>query len=866
MKIIKIILWACGILSLLQAGTGGKISGTVRSANGEPLVGVNIVVDATDFGTASDENGDYYILNIPPGLYDIRFSSIGYKTLIQQEVRLISDHTTRLDATLEISALDAEVVTVTAERPLIRTDITSKVSIVGADEIINMPVHDFKDVLATSAGFTTDADGGIHVRGGRTREILYMINGVIVEDPMSGDFSGTVNQNTIQEMSIISGTFNAEYGQAMSAVVNLITKEGTPELKGKLELISDQLNASPYHSKFAFASVQDSAYRYVNLQDHLFTYLDNYPAGALKPVLPLLNLPVSGSLNLNLGGQIPHTPVNWFSSFYYEVLDSPLPHGISILQDNQLTLSARITPKLKLIADLQTTGHLYQNYSHPWKYRPLHQTHTLKTNDRIMLKLTQTTSQSFYHSLSLSRFRVGTHTAVGSKTPDEYTKPLTDASVYFYASGDQGVYTNNLSTSDLIKYDLTLQMTKNSQLKSGFTFTRHNLDIYHEEEPWTSGVNFIDDSTFTPTEGSFYVQNKFEFDYVNLNLGLRYDYLNPATGMWQDVQHFVVWDSTAAAYLPAPILDVPAESKWSPRIGIAYPLSEESVFHFSYGHFFQSPDFNAITYNARKDVSASLPLLGNPRIKSQKTVSFETGLKQSLSQNIALEVTAWMKDIRDLLSTVQIRYLSEQYVVFDNTDYASVKGIDITLRKRPSGMISGSLNYTLSVAKGNNSTPLSGYFSAYFLEEVPHEEFYLDFDQRHDISLDVNLVTPSRGFVPLLNNITANLLFTAASGLPYTPYVDPSVRVEINSARMPWTYSADIRIKKRIQLDRSLFTLFLEVINLTDHQNVLRVYSITGKPFDSGTVGSVGSSQDADHNPASVGPGRTIKLGASIEL
>ncbi len=856
-----------GIFSLLTAGIGGKLSGIVKNDQGESLIGVNIMIASTDLGTATDEDGNYYILNIPPGTYDVQFSSIGYKTLIQQGVRIMSDHTTKLNAELDVSILDSDkTVIVTAERPLIRKDVTSKISVLSAEEIIDMPVHDFKDVLATSAGFTTDSDGGIHVRGGRTREILYMINGVVVEDPMSGDFSGTVNQNTIQEMSIISGTFNAEYGQAMSAVVNLVTKEGSSDFKGKLELLSDRLNEYPYHSRFYFTDVNDSSYQHVDLQDHLFTYLDDSPSSAVKPAIPLLNLPISGSLNLNLSGQIPHSIVNWFSSFYYEVLDNPLPNGISILQDNQLTLSAHLTPKLKLLADLQTTGHLYQNYSHPWKYRPLHQAHTLKTNDRLMLKLTQTTSQSFYHSLSFSRFKVGTHTAVGSLTPEEYSKPQTDESVYFYSSGDQGVYTDNKSRSDQLKYDLTLQTTGNSQLKSGFTITRHHLDVFHLEEPWVGGVNFKDDSTFTPTEASFYLQNKFELEYMNVNLGIRYDYLNPATGMWQDVQHFVIWDPDAGVYVPAPILDVPAESRWSPRIGIAYPLSDESVFHFSYGHFFQSPDFNAITYNARKDVSASLPLLGNPRVRAQKTVSFETGLKQSLSQNIAFEITAWMKDIRDLLSTVQIRYLSEQYVVYENTDYASVKGIDISIRKRHSGLLSGSLNYTLSIAKGNNSTPLSGYFSAYFLEEVPHEEFYLDFDQRHDISLDLNLITPPHTSGSLLNNLTANLLFTAASGLPYTPYVDPSVRVEINSARMPWTYSADLRVKKRMALKSGLVTIFMEVTNLTDHKNVLRVFSITGKPFDSGSQGSVGSSLDADHNPSSVGRGRTIKLGASVEF
>ncbi len=100
--------------------------------------------------------------------------------------------------------------------------------------------------------------------------------------------------------------------------------------------------------------------------------------------------------------------------------------------------------------------------------------------------------------------------------------------------------------------------------------------------------------------------------------------------------------------------------------------------------------------------------------------------------------------------------------------------------------------------------------------------------------------------------------------MPYTPYVDPTIRVDINSARKPWTYSADLRVKKRFSIGLAALTGFFEVTNLTDHQNVLYVYSRTGKAFDPGFAG-VGTSADANHNPAHVGPGREIKLGVSVD-
>jgi len=257
-------------------------------------------------------------------------------------------------------------------------------------------------------------------------------------------------------------------------------------------------------------------------------------------------------------------------------------------------------------------------------------------------------------------------------------------------------------------------------------------------------------------------------------------------------------------------------------------------------------------------------------LKAQKTVSFEAGLKQALSNKTSLEINLWSKDIRDLLSTLQIRYLSNMYVAYTNSDYANVKGIDFSLDKQFTGIFGSSIAYSLSVAKGNNSNPTGGYFSAYTQEEVPHQEFYLDFDQRHDLSVSLFIKTPSKygpGFNGLrpLSKINANLLINAGSGLPYTPYVDPTIRVDMNSARKPWTFSADLRMKKRFLLNSTALTFFLEVTNLTDYENIYFVYSRTGKPFDPGFSG-VGTSTDANYNPLHIGQGRTFSAGVNISL
>ena len=242
-------------------GTTGKISGTVKDAStNDPLPGCNIIIEGTDLGAASKLDGQFIILNIPPGNYTVRASMIGYKDYIINNVQIVADFTTQLEYLMEsqILEMDEEVV-VTAKRELIRKDETSKVAIVSSEEILNMPVQTVQGILTTKAGFTTDADGNLHVRGGRSGELAFMVDGVKLEDPLYGEYSETFNKDAVNEMVIISGTFNAEYGDAMSGIVNITTKDGGDAFHGRIEYTSPMINNSPYRTSNPFSGVEDEA-------------------------------------------------------------------------------------------------------------------------------------------------------------------------------------------------------------------------------------------------------------------------------------------------------------------------------------------------------------------------------------------------------------------------------------------------------------------------------------------------------------------------------------------------------------------------------------------------------------------------------
>ncbi|MEX0747665.1 MAG: carboxypeptidase-like regulatory domain-containing protein, partial [Rhodothermales bacterium] len=203
----------------------GKMAGKVTDGDsGEGLIGVNVVLEGTTQGTTSDANGDYIILNVRPGEYTLVFSYIGFGRRVVEGVRVTTGQTTRQDMEMSEEIIEGEEIIVQAERPLVQKDLTASKKTVVAEEIDQLPVEGFFGVLVTQAGVSQDASGGLHIRGGRSNEIGYLVDGMSVGNPfVTNGLATEVAADAIQEMTVISGAFNAEYGKAMSGIVNIVT-------------------------------------------------------------------------------------------------------------------------------------------------------------------------------------------------------------------------------------------------------------------------------------------------------------------------------------------------------------------------------------------------------------------------------------------------------------------------------------------------------------------------------------------------------------------------------------------------------------------------------------------------------------------
>ncbi|MDE0485140.1 MAG: TonB-dependent receptor [Candidatus Poribacteria bacterium] len=219
------------------AATIGKISGIVTAeATKQPLVNAKVTIVGTSTTATTNDSGYYVMTNIDPGGYDVRVELTGYRSKTVQATTVFAGLTTTINFALEVSeVVEIEGITVTAQKPLIKKDVTQTTRIIEADEIASMPRDTVNGILQTQAGVAVlNSSGSLHIRGGRSMEIKYLIDGIPVNDPIGRGLGLQISTNALEQMEVITGGFNAEHGDAQSGIINLITKAGTHKFTGRV--------------------------------------------------------------------------------------------------------------------------------------------------------------------------------------------------------------------------------------------------------------------------------------------------------------------------------------------------------------------------------------------------------------------------------------------------------------------------------------------------------------------------------------------------------------------------------------------------------------------------------------------------------
>jgi outer membrane receptor protein involved in Fe transport len=216
--------------SSVFSGTTGKIAGKVTDAEtGDPLPGANVILEGTTMGAATSLDGDYVILNVPPGTSTVKATMIGYGDFIVSNVRVNIDLTTTVNFEMKPTVLAFEVITVVAKRPVVFKDISASQAHIEAAQVAALPVQRIQQVIGLQAGIVGSVDGGIQIRGGGQDEIAFMIDGFTLRDERNNRPYTSIPLSSIQDIQVQTGGFNAEYGNIRSGLVNVVTKEGSAQ-------------------------------------------------------------------------------------------------------------------------------------------------------------------------------------------------------------------------------------------------------------------------------------------------------------------------------------------------------------------------------------------------------------------------------------------------------------------------------------------------------------------------------------------------------------------------------------------------------------------------------------------------------------
>ena len=921
----------------LLAGTTGKIAGKVIDATTkEPLIGANVILNGTSLGASTDIDGEYYIINISPGVYSVSVSMVGYKKNVSENIRVQIDLTTKVNIELVQTTVQIDEVVVTMARKEIQKDLSSSERSMQTDQISALPARDIASVLSLQAGVTKDAGGELHIRGGRSSEISYMVDGVQVINGLDRSAGISIDDQSIEEIKAITGTFNAEYGQALSGVVNIVTKKGAEKFtvvatgyagdylsfdnlysvmtnREWANLAAQALTTGRFDGNY-FAQYGITTYEqfYNMIQQRkkpwetTERYLDKYDPSKHYDIELNVSGPLFKGLSFFIAGKHYHGSHADYGKRYFEpwgvwqpVSDTihtyKMPDGALVPLGSYKGYSTQSKVYLEL-SNLTLSYGIYYNKDDSYTSDP-NGTGAYKYmpdggRNNYSDKFTHIISATYIFSNKTFLEMKGSYYSNSFKTylyedPYDYRYMPTDPGIFsqyvFRPTKENSLQAQNppydfaywgndiFRQRNDVRYvsgsiDLTSQLNKYNLIKLGASGKLHDIesDYYTLQFDPTTYRPYIPEKTSPyrtymaakPNEFAAYIQDKIEFQELIINLGVRFDYFNSDGKVLADPMDPQIYSpfkmehiyknyndslnqSQLVAYTPEERekfwwKKVDPKYQISPRLGISFPITDNGVLHFSYGHFFQNPAFQYLYANPNYWITGagSTPLTGNANLNPERTTMYEIGLQQRLFENFIINTTGFYRDIRDWVGSGYPidTYRGLTYYSYVNKDHAVAKGLTFS-GSYSVGSFNFSLDYTYMEAVGTSSNPGDAYTDASAGKAPRIDLVYLNWDQTHNVNVVAGYNNSETGW-------SATIVGAVASGFPYTPTLVASeatganqyVGWRENSERRPSSINFDFHLAKLFSLHEIKIQAMVDVRNVFDTRNAINIYTDTGLP------------------------------------
>ncbi len=827
-------LFVIGILSLglVASPAFGQERGSIRgsvidSATTEGLVGVNVLIKGTYYGATTDLDGNYEIKNVSAGIYSVSFRLLGYKEVEHTDVRVAVGAATTINVRLQETALSlGQEVVIVGQKPLMDVAETQSTKTISSDEIRISAVENVKEVVSQQVGVVA-SDNEIHIRGGRSYENAYLLDGISIQDPLAGTgFGLQLSANSMSDMEIITGGFNAEYGQATSGIVNVRTKEGGSKYDLFVQYKTDHWglnNNSP--SNFNSDDYQ------ANISG---------PEPITKFLLPAVGVDIPGEVTLfgSFAAGFSDGQVLWAQRFQngrvvtFKIdppsgLNSSIFYGTRFaprLANNwyglgKITYKPSQTFKISYsynqsVSINQNTQSLQTNleYVEPspgyqYQFQNILGSADVYTHNSIIqaIDITHTLSPKTYYDLKFAYFFTQLRADANGLYWTQYQQPIdvvTLPPTYyntasdtigiipgdgFYDFGNAYTWHDHYFINNEVKFDITSFFTEKNKFKAGFDMNFQEMQLIDIYEPWV-GVMGLNNDIYKvfPAAGSAYSQETITTEGMILNVGLRFDYWFPGKYVDDAVKNPQV------ITIPQAIRDKYFQDtynffgrRWkgriSPRIGVSHPISDNQTLFLNYGHFSKWPRPQFVYAKlAPSTAMSTYQAFGNPNLNPETTVSYELGLRNQFTNDDILTVTAYYKDIFDYVQTKQAQIYSagligQNFITYVNSDYARTRGIEVEYRKRIGRWFNGTISGSYSVATGKSSSEDEGVLAVQGVIQEMMNESFLSWDRPLQLSANISLYNEKQkgifGFGKgVLDDFEAYFRFFFESGKRYTPY------------------------------------------------------------------------------------------------
>jgi outer membrane receptor protein involved in Fe transport len=847
---------------LAPGQTAGKISGSVRDAEtGKPLIGAIVLLVGTNMGAVTDVGGDFFILNIPPGEYDVQSSLVGYDRVLQHGVIVNVGLTTTVDFVLRPETVEMAEIVIAATRPDVEREKTSTSEIIRAEDVqVLAGIRDVGDAIALTADVT---DG--HFRGGRTGEELYTLQGMGITNPLDNSSAFNPIMSAVEEVEVITSGFGAQYGNAQSGVVNVAMKEGksdrwrtrvearmrapgkkhfgpsvydpeaNPYLKFLLDpsvwkgdenerryytQMADQFNSYFGLDTNARVQVAYTMWRYQTKRD-----LDeSYGDGIDNSVEAATGGPISEKLRIFMAFR---TLTQWpvFPTEQADRADQVMGNLVmDVAGGAALRLSGAFSRESRnIFPSVNSLGY----YNWLWD-RLLSLQQREIDNQQIGIRFTQTLSPRTFYELKLNTLfttmRQGSFVSPDWMLDENLGLPETNYSRmiaavrsgpdHFRNGGGSDAFRDEKTTTISFEGSLASQVTNSHLINAGAQLSSYLIEVNNRSNTRNNEEGMqLTQYRARPLEAGLYVQDKMEFEGLIANVGLRLDLWAENTQYYTDLfsPYRVVTSDSTYTYDKdlAPKEDTPVLARLQPRIGISFPVTPTTVFHLNYGSFMQRPPFEYVVATSESQASGRPNTFGNPRLEPQITNSYDVGIMQGLGAGFMLDVSGYYKDVKNLIQSVVFTDRGGRtYNTFANRDYADIRGFRVALNKRRGNLV-GSINYHFSVATGKSSTPFNA--SPAYQEEpntgevienfqdVPIEDILLDFDRTHNLVMNLAYITREEWGPEVFGFYPlADFSISAVSTIRSgQPYTYSPGIRQINNKRTPTEFNTNLKIAKK---------------------------------------------------------------------